>query len=233
MEVGQEIRRLREARGWSQAKLAGAAGMGVSGVSQIETGARNPSAVTLGKIAQALGGEVGDFYPKATRRPSPEAPEDQAGGERRADELMTQLPTAEERIRFIEKAVKILRFWYERGQRDRSKMGDWREERSTSYLWHGFYFNALQPAMERDGVLLHASYVVDGPVEVSEREYAACERLRDYDTKIQHLVWEMREVDEENNAHVREEGSRGVAEILEYLENIPESVPGPRGHGEG
>jgi transcriptional regulator with XRE-family HTH domain len=65
MEVGREIRRLREARGWSQAKLAGDTGMGVSGISQIETGARNPSAATLWKIAGALGVEVGDLFPKA------------------------------------------------------------------------------------------------------------------------------------------------------------------------
>lgn len=65
MDVGREIRRLREARGWSQAKLAGNTSMGVSGISQIETGARNPSAVTLWKIAGALGVEVGDLFPKA------------------------------------------------------------------------------------------------------------------------------------------------------------------------
>jgi transcriptional regulator with XRE-family HTH domain len=64
MEVGQEIRRAREAKGWSQAKLAAAADMAVSGVSQIETGARNPSAATLAKIANALGVEVADLFPK-------------------------------------------------------------------------------------------------------------------------------------------------------------------------
>jgi transcriptional regulator with XRE-family HTH domain len=64
MSIGQEIRRLREARGWSQAKLAGGADMGVSGISQIETGARNPSAVTLAKIAAALEVEVADLFPK-------------------------------------------------------------------------------------------------------------------------------------------------------------------------
>lgn len=64
MDVGREIRRAREAKGWSQAKLAGAADMGVSGISQIETGARNPSVVTLSKIAEALGAEVADLFPK-------------------------------------------------------------------------------------------------------------------------------------------------------------------------
>lgn len=65
MEVGREIRRRREAKGWSQAKLAAAADMGVSGVSQIETGTRNPSAITLEKLAGALGLEVADLFPKA------------------------------------------------------------------------------------------------------------------------------------------------------------------------
>ncbi len=64
MTVGQEIRRLREDKGWSQAKLAAAAEMGVSGVSQIETGSRNPSAVTLAKLAKALGVEMADLFPK-------------------------------------------------------------------------------------------------------------------------------------------------------------------------
>jgi len=64
MAVGQEIRRLREEKGWSQTKLAAAADMGVSGVSQIETGARNPSAITLAKLANALGVEVADLFPK-------------------------------------------------------------------------------------------------------------------------------------------------------------------------
>jgi transcriptional regulator with XRE-family HTH domain len=64
MDIGREIRRLREERGWSQAKLAGAADMGTSGISQIETGARNPSAVTLSKIAEALEVEVADLFPK-------------------------------------------------------------------------------------------------------------------------------------------------------------------------
>jgi len=64
MDIGSEIRRAREARGWSQAKLAAGADMGVSGISQIETGARNPSVVTLSKIADALGIEAVDLFPK-------------------------------------------------------------------------------------------------------------------------------------------------------------------------
>jgi|SRR5829696_2741190 transcriptional regulator with XRE-family HTH domain len=64
-DVGQEIRRLREAKGWGQAKLAVEAGVAVSGVSQIENGRRNPNSSTLVKLAGALGVEVADFFPKA------------------------------------------------------------------------------------------------------------------------------------------------------------------------
>jgi transcriptional regulator with XRE-family HTH domain len=63
MTVGQEIRRLREKKGWSQAKLGVLAGTGPSGISQIETGRRNPSAATLERIAKALGVEVRDLFP--------------------------------------------------------------------------------------------------------------------------------------------------------------------------
>src|SRR5918998_3863162 len=63
-DVGQEVRRLREARGWSQPKLAVEAGIAVSGVSQIENGHRNPNSSTLVKLARALDVEVADFFPK-------------------------------------------------------------------------------------------------------------------------------------------------------------------------
>ncbi len=64
-DIGREVRRLREERGWSQAKLAASADMAVSGISQIETGVRSPSAATLTKLARALKVEVADLFPKA------------------------------------------------------------------------------------------------------------------------------------------------------------------------
>ncbi len=63
--VGREVRRRREARGWSQPKLAVEAGMAVSAVSQIETGKRRPSANSLEKLSGALGVAVADLFPKA------------------------------------------------------------------------------------------------------------------------------------------------------------------------
>jgi transcriptional regulator with XRE-family HTH domain len=63
-ELGREIRRLREARGWGQTKLAAAADMAVSGVSQIENGHRNPNSATLIKLARALDVDVADLFPE-------------------------------------------------------------------------------------------------------------------------------------------------------------------------
>jgi transcriptional regulator with XRE-family HTH domain len=61
--VGAEIKRLREEREWSMAKLAVEADMSVSGVSMIENGKRNLTTTTLAKLARAFGVEVRDLFP--------------------------------------------------------------------------------------------------------------------------------------------------------------------------
>ena len=63
--VGREVKRLREAKGWSQTRLAAKADMSVSGISMIENGHRNLSTTTLAKLAEALGVGVRDLFPKA------------------------------------------------------------------------------------------------------------------------------------------------------------------------
>ncbi len=62
--VGAEVKRLRQAKGWTQEQLAVYAGSSQPTVNLLEAGKRNPSAATLAKIAGALGVEVGDFFPK-------------------------------------------------------------------------------------------------------------------------------------------------------------------------
>ena len=79
----QEVRRLRQARGWNQTELAFHAGLAPSVISQIENGKRSPSASTLEKLAKALNVEVGDLFPKA-QAPLPfEEPADAGSAERR------------------------------------------------------------------------------------------------------------------------------------------------------
>ena len=61
--VGPQVKRLREAKGWSQTRLAVESDMSVSGISMIENGHRNLSTATLAKLAQALGVEVRELFP--------------------------------------------------------------------------------------------------------------------------------------------------------------------------
>src|SRR5215204_5499198 len=69
--IGHNIRRLRDEKGWNQTELGFRAGASPSIISLIENGKRNPSTATLAKIAEALGVEVVDLFPKG-RRSSPE-----------------------------------------------------------------------------------------------------------------------------------------------------------------
>jgi transcriptional regulator with XRE-family HTH domain len=52
--LGQNVRRLRNAKGISQEELALDAGMKRSYVSDLERGTRNPSVRALGRLAEAL-----------------------------------------------------------------------------------------------------------------------------------------------------------------------------------
>ena len=61
----EELKRLRTERGWSQQKLADASGVNKATINQVEQGKRSPSIQTLESLAQAMGAEVGDFFPKA------------------------------------------------------------------------------------------------------------------------------------------------------------------------
>jgi transcriptional regulator with XRE-family HTH domain len=87
-QVGREVRRLREERGWSQARLAVAADMSVSGVSLIENGRRNLSTATLEKLARALDVEVRDLFPLVETPLFQEQPKEDR--EERRREVMAQ-----------------------------------------------------------------------------------------------------------------------------------------------
>jgi transcriptional regulator with XRE-family HTH domain len=63
--IGEEIRQRRRQLGLTGTELAVKAGMAPSAVSQIETGKRSPNSTSVMKLAEALGVEVADLYPKA------------------------------------------------------------------------------------------------------------------------------------------------------------------------
>jgi transcriptional regulator with XRE-family HTH domain len=52
--MGQVIEALRESRGWTQAELAGRAGLGQNHISMIENNRHVAGLLTLGKIAKAF-----------------------------------------------------------------------------------------------------------------------------------------------------------------------------------
>jgi transcriptional regulator with XRE-family HTH domain len=71
MSVGEEVKRLRQGKGWTQEQLAVYAGSSQPTVNLLEAGKRNPSAATLEKVARALEVEVVDLFPKPqTLQPS-------------------------------------------------------------------------------------------------------------------------------------------------------------------
>jgi transcriptional regulator with XRE-family HTH domain len=61
----EELTRLRVERGWSQQRLADESGVNKATVNQIERGRRSPNLETLEKLAEALGTEMAEFFPKA------------------------------------------------------------------------------------------------------------------------------------------------------------------------
>jgi transcriptional regulator with XRE-family HTH domain len=69
--LGEEVKRLRQAKGWTQEQLAVYAGSSQPTVNLLEAGKRNPSASTLEKLARALEVEVVELFPKLeTPQPS-------------------------------------------------------------------------------------------------------------------------------------------------------------------
>ena len=62
-KFGRRIRELRKQQGLTQEKLAERAGLHHTYVGAIERGEQNVSLKNIAKIAQALGVEVGEFFP--------------------------------------------------------------------------------------------------------------------------------------------------------------------------
>jgi transcriptional regulator with XRE-family HTH domain len=61
-KLGRRVRQRRQAKGWSQEKLALDCGLHRTYVGAVERGERNISAVNLLKIASSLGVPVSDLF---------------------------------------------------------------------------------------------------------------------------------------------------------------------------
>ena len=53
--VGLQVRRLRQAEGWTQRRLAYEAGLSVEHIGKVERGSTSPTVATLAKIATGFG----------------------------------------------------------------------------------------------------------------------------------------------------------------------------------
>lgn len=60
--LGERVRQLRSARGWSQERLAGEAGLDRTYVGGIERGERNPSLLNIHRLAVALGIGIEELF---------------------------------------------------------------------------------------------------------------------------------------------------------------------------
>jgi HTH-type transcriptional regulator / antitoxin HipB len=71
--VGEAVRRARQARGWTQAQLAEAAGFSSNYIARLERGELGPSLFVANQLCNTLGVDVGAITqaapaPKTTRR---------------------------------------------------------------------------------------------------------------------------------------------------------------------
>lgn len=60
--LGTNVRRIREAKGWSQDKLSEMSGLHRTYISGIERGVRNPTIKIVHEIAAALGIKVSQLF---------------------------------------------------------------------------------------------------------------------------------------------------------------------------
>lgn len=63
-DFGKRVKELREARDWSQERLAEVLDLDSTYISRIETGKRSPSLPNIARIAQALGVHIADLFQK-------------------------------------------------------------------------------------------------------------------------------------------------------------------------
>lgn len=91
----EELRRIREEAGLSQAQLARESGVDRATINKIEQGKRSPSIATLESLSRALGVEVADFFPKS-QSPLPLDDQQRASGIKVGEAFFVPLREGEE-----------------------------------------------------------------------------------------------------------------------------------------
>ena len=119
--IGERVRRLRTAKGWTQVALAYNAGRAPSVVSQVETGKRQPELSTIKHLAEALEVDwryllLGDQLPKS---PAPSTSGQPSVGESADDDELVPLETSLRRMQAA-------------GDAAREVVQDWRRELARS-----------------------------------------------------------------------------------------------------
>jgi len=62
-QFGEKLRKIRNGKGFSQEELALEAGLDLTTINEIEMGSRNPTLISIYRIAKALGLKVKDIFP--------------------------------------------------------------------------------------------------------------------------------------------------------------------------
>jgi transcriptional regulator with XRE-family HTH domain len=118
--IGERVRRLRTAKGWTQVALAYNAGRAPSVVSQVETGKRQPELSTIKHLAEALEVDwryllLGDQLPKS---PAPSTSGQPSVGEPADDEQLVPLgESLRKMIAVGEDARQVARDWRREAER--------------------------------------------------------------------------------------------------------------------
>jgi len=112
----ERIRQLRKERGLSQAKLAVMADMDPATLNRLERGTGNPNLKTMHRVADALGVEIADFFPKAPRRSSPEPTFNDALEDERREDIYGMVLAAARRQAEQDRQAAVRAFESERPQ---------------------------------------------------------------------------------------------------------------------
>lgn len=225
--VGKEVRRLREELGLTGAQLAVRAGMAPSTVSQIETGKRSPSSISVVKLADALNVEVGALFPLAQASFEDLAREEhrllEAQEERRAQDFVRQHPHEEERGELLEKIVGI-HSHYNKLAHDLIAAAQEKDVdvKGTATMLGFFFGRGLQDALEENGIVAYINSVLQKTTAASPEEREICKsfsaRITTEIAEASKLVEDARDLARQQHSTAHE-AELGISDIESYLAN--------------